>query len=749
LGLFFGLGLQKIKTTVAIRNFFLDDDPVLIEQNAVEKLFGNNDFVGVLVEADDIFLPTVLKTIRELGAELKKEVPYSGEVTSITEIGFLPMDQVPLTMSESESYRATFDKLPNLKGRLYSNDYRQSWIILSLKSFEHTAEFQSEDPIFLVGRIAYDIIQKYKQEGIRLTPGGIPILDYREKVEMEADMLKILIIASIITFLFLLFAIRNFIPLLGALFVVGFTLCAIFGILGWVGEPVDITFVLIPITLTIAIAIEYTNHTYTYFKRGLLKAKTPSEALNYALREAGWPNLFSALTNIVALLSFIFVPIRIVKWIGVMSALSMIILYITATLFYTVFLTFTRIKPIPAASSEKILKKQLWFEHYIGKFGHFILRRRIPILISACVLIMLSFVGLSQLRVDLSMRKMMGVRLPHCADLIKIIESEVGTSYAYNLVLQFPEQTKLQGARLKDVLKKTAELKTRITKEPMVKRVTSIEDSLAMVHQVLQKNDPAFYYLPEEETKLQSLLRLYGRLAPRDKEQWLTGDATALRINVEISDYTSQRLKTHLERVNTDIKEIFAGDLTRGMIFLKSGMIIQLSAMNDYVANGLITSLGTALLSVIISMIIVFFSFRLGVIGLIPNLVPIIIAGGTMGFMGVNLDFINITIGTLVLGLAADNVIHFISHVQQKISLNTAMNEAIVDTFQKVGKSITQTALVLSITFSAFLFSEINMMNTMGLFSIIAILSALFANFTIAPILLSFFISKKGKQGAI
>jgi predicted RND superfamily exporter protein len=135
-------------------------------------------------------------------------------------------------------------------------------------------------------------------------------------------------------------------------------------------------------------------------------------------------------------------------------------------------------------------------------------------------------------------------------------------------------------------------------------------------------------------------------------------------------------------------------------------------------------------------MMIVFRNFKLGLIAMIPNITPVIITGGLMGFMGEPLEFVTMTIAPMVMGLAVDDTIHFINHVKLDYSRTGSYDRSIKNSFIKVGKALILANIILCATFSAFMTSAVHSMVNMGIYMVVAMLSALIADFTVTPFII-------------
>lgn len=157
--------------------------------------------------------------------------------------------------------------------------------------------------------------------------------------------------------------------------------------------------------------------------------------------------------------------------------------------------------------------------------------------------------------------------------------------------------------------------------------------------------------------------------------------------------------------------------------------------MMQYVARGQIWSFTLALLVIGVMMMAVFGSVRIGLIGLIPNIMPAIVVGGLMGWLGYPLDMMTATIMPMILGLAVDDTIHFINHGHLEFDRQQNYRKAILRTFCVVGTPIVLTSLVMSSNFAMYGTSDSLSFFHMGILSVAGILAALLADLCITPVL--------------
>ncbi len=725
------IGLKDLKTSVSISNLFLSDDKVITDQQEFDSIFGNSDFVGVLVESEDVFSVESMELIKAISSDLLKEVELLDSVSSI----YTFTDEI--NEESLEQTRGSLDKRKSVREVLYSKDYKQAWILCSLKTYPTDDEWHEDnDPSYMVGQSTMKVIEKYQAQGASILATGVPVLEYRKTVEMLKDLIVVIGLAALIAVVLIVLIIRSFTGVLGALLVIGVSISSVFGVMGWLDMTVDTTFMLIPVLLSISVSIGYTIHIFNFFKRNLLLTGESRNSVIYAIKETGWPIMFTAFTTISALLSFLLVPITAIQWVGLVSAISITVVYALSMLLFSALLSLKREEKALSEKSTEILDSNEGIdriEKMLGKYSELVMNRGALLTVIFVVVIIISLFGISKLRVDLNTRQMMGNKLQHAIDQNYISDSSIGATNAYSIALQFPEKN---GALNGETLKKLDQLVEFIGKDDFVKRATSVNNIIKEVNMIRHRNSEDYYSIPEKDSQIKGLILYARRAMDGTLDSWIDGENKTLRLLVQMNDVSTLKTKAHIDKLNLEILRLFPEAEYEGFDYLLTGGVIKLSIMNQYITKGLIQSVLTALIVISLMMMIVFKNFKLGLIAMIPNITPVIIAGGLMGFMGEPLEFVTMTIAPMVMGLAVDDTIHFINHVKLDYARTGSYDRSIKNSFIKVGKALILANIILCATFSAFMTSSVHSMVNMGIYMVIAMLSALIADFTVTPFII-------------
>jgi predicted RND superfamily exporter protein len=215
----------------------------------------------------------------------------------------------------------------------------------------------------------------------------------------------------------------------------------------------------------------------------------------------------------------------------------------------------------------------------------------------------------------------------------------------------------------------------------------------------------------------------------------MAGSRSTTRILIELSDFSSLTIEKNIRKIGKLVGEHAPG--ATGHFF--SGSTYQMAMMNQYVTRGLLKSVATAFAIICILMIVVFRCVRLGIIAMVPNIFPVLMAGGIMGFCGMPLEFVTMTVAPMIMGLAVDDTIHLLSHLRSDIEESGDFTRGLAHTFSVVGSAVTETSLILCLSFIVLAVSRVASIATMGLIACAGIFAAYLSDIFVTPILMKKF----------
>ena len=752
------IGLRQVQTDTDMDSWLLEDDALLATKARFEEIFGNNDFCAVLVETDNVFTPAVLTAIRDMGKELMQQVPFADEVVSLTDFEFtygteegmeiidLVPDPVPTSPEALARIKEMALSKPAMKNRIVSTDGRQTWILLRMKPIPDQWEANeeaageakgAENPEIAVGRIFNEIAGQEKYAFLNPKTAGLPVVNVDKRAFFAKETPRLLGISLVLAVIVLALFLRSVRGVIFPLVTAVSANVIVFGVQGYLGIRTDPMMIFLPVFLALAVAVGYAIHVFNYFKREFLTTGQRHQALVRAVAETGWPLLFSALTTMAALFSFVFIPMRPIRWIGISAACLVAMTYLLTIILLPVLLSFGPNRAPHQAYREKGGR---WLERRMSRMGERVLRRPALTLSVLGLVVVICLVGITRFEVSFDVCRTSGLKVPYVNRIYHIGQSAVGSLYSYDVALEFDQP---DAAKDPQNLRKFEQLAQEVQSYHLTKKVSSLLDIIKDMNQVLHAGDPAYYRIPETREMIAQLLLLYENAGGVEAEKWVDYDYQRLRLMVEVDDYNSGEAADELRRIRERGQALFPDARV-----LLIGSISQFTVMQEYVTWGQIQSFFIALCVIAVLMAVVFGSLKIGLIAMIPNIAPALAVGGVMGFAGIPLDMMTVTIIPMLLGLAVDDTIHFINHCQLEFGRSRSYGESIRRVFCTVGTSLVLTSLVLMLSFSAYMASAAKVFVNLGILIAVGIVSALAADFFVTPVLLSS-LRAFGKEDAI
>ena len=737
-------GMSKMVQQTSFDDYFIEGDPMLVKTNEFKENFGNDYFVGILTECDDHFTKENLALLRELGNELLDSLSYGDKITSLVDLEFMlgsedgmeivqiVPDEIPETGSpEMAQVRALAYSKPQVAKKLVSQDGRNAWTLVKLRAFPSEEEWKQTgnvSPDIVTGEEVTRIITQEKYASLHPLATGMPYVTQQKTVYIGEEMGRLVMIAAIICILVMLLMTRSLrgivCPLLSVLGGVAMT----FGIAGYTQMYVDSTVLMIPAILAFAVSIAYNIHIFAYFRQCMRAHGKRKQAVVETVSEIGWSVVFCGLTTVISLLSFMVIPIRPMKCVGMMSSMTVLFVLLTTLLIAPVLLSFGRDRqPKPGIDGEGGTRLSRAMER-LNDFTFKHSKAIVAVFVVACV----GFgIGLWKIEPAFDIEKTMGIKVPYVQDVLKVGRSELGALYSYDLVMEFADEDE---AKEPENLRKLEQLETLVGDYSLTKRTNSILDILKDLNQTLNGGDPAYYRIPETEEEVAQMLMLYENAGGSETEYWMDYGYKRLRLMVEISDFNSAEVERELADIMARTAELFPGVTVTAV-----GNIPQYTAMMQYLVRGQMQSFLISVLIIGLLLMIAFQSVRVGLIGLIPNLMPAIFVGGFMGWAGIPLDMMTATLIPMMLGMAVDDTIHFFNHSKLEFDRTQDYADAIRRTFRVVGVAIVTTSIITSAVFACFATSACAMCVNFGILAVIGILSALLADLFITPLLVKKF----------
>jgi predicted RND superfamily exporter protein len=540
--------------------------------------------------------------------------------------------------------------------------------------------------------------------------------------EIGLFVLGATLITSLIFFLFF----RSFRATFISLFVVAIGVMWAFGILGWLGYEITVLTALIP-PLIIVIGVPNCIFLINKYQQEIAKHKNQAKSLQRVIIKVGNATLMTNLTTASGFATFILTNSKILKEFGVVASINIIAIFALSLLIIPI--TYS-LMPIPKKKHLKHLKNKS-IDFFVSWMENKVRKKRVNVYIVSLIGLIVGITGIYQIKISGSLIEDM----PKSADFFQDIRF-FDKSFNGIVPVEIWIDSKRENGIVKPAtLQRMNRLQQTIEEIPELAPPLSVVNAVKFAKQAYYNGNPNYYALPTSQEN--SFIYPYLNNA-KGTNQLITGyvDSTGQygRITTYMKDIETERM----ERIETDLREAmtkifpeqrYGAEMTgKALLFLKG---------TKYLINNLILSLSLAILLIALFMAFLFRSFKMIIISLIPNLLPLIITAGVMGFTGIPLKPSTILVFSIAFGISVDDTIHFLAKYRQElISNGWKINKAVFAALRETGISMFYTSIVLFFGFSVFLSSNFGGTQALGGLVAVTLLMAMLANLVLLPSLL-------------
>ena len=735
-------GLPKFKMASDDEAWFEDWEQVKVDSDQFKEIFGSDDAIMVMVRADDVFKPEVLQGIERLGKRLEEEVPYADEVTSLmtAEIPIGTEDSIeiknpfengiPSDPAELEAKKKFILSRESICDNLVSADAKETWVILSLENYEGGMEFAAEG----IARYAQKVIRdeaKKANGAYELKPMGMSYSEMEENDVIEHETKIRVLSGFVVMILCLLLFVRSLrgviVPLLATTVGIG----SVLGLSAHLGIVADSNMVTLPILLGMALSVGYSVHYVNSFRMHFRRTGLRKDSVVKAVEESGWPILFTVITTMASLVSFLFAGIEPIRWMGGASTAIVFAVYLYVILLIPILMSFGKDGKVQegAASKTGATKADLAFE----SFGKLVEKRKKLVAVLSFAAVLALAPGLFRITVNMDYIEMMGKKIPYVARILDTLSGPLGSLYSYDVMVRDGDPNAFKSA---ENFKKLEELESALGKLKLTKisgtkpRVTSGCQMMKEINRMFNNDQKEFYAVPDDDAVIAQNLVFY---AP-NFDDWFDiegEDYGTTRVHVELLGYDANIIVEDINSAKAKAAELFP-DAKISIV----GEVVEYAEMNHKLVSAELKSFSFSLVVIAVLLILAFSSAKTGLIGMIPNLAPVLVVGGVMGYAGFSLDMLTMTIMPMILGIAVDDTIHFINHIKYHYEFTGDYAKSVTVSFREIGKTMGMTTFILCAMFLMYTFSPMGCLFRVGLLAMIGLSSALVADYTLTPALI-------------
>lgn len=714
-----GIQIPNLKFNYDFNSFFPKNDNDLNYYEEINNEFGEfNDFLFIVLKSktptNSTFLTLADSTITALEAWAETSAIQSAFDADKIQITPFGINQIKLISPSKKALKQVIVD-NNLYGKYFGKDDQSIMLILRHNPFEDNL---SSDAFMI--KLRYYLGQVY---GTDYIISGKVQMQYDFTKKLESELLSLLLIAAafVVTALALLF--RTFkgilIPILALITTVIWTM----GFMALTGKSIDVLIVIIPaILLIVALSdVIHFMHKYDEFRHS---GEPKQKALKSTIIFIGKATFLTSMTTGIGFLSLYVIPINPIRDFGLYTAIGVFFaFFITYLLLPSVLYFFP--KPLV---KKKIIQKSNW-KTLIDRFFLITLRHRRKVVWIISVICILITLGINQVRLNTSILVGFQKGEPELNEVSYFDENydgykpfEIGIRLADNKNIFDP-----------GVLDRIEKIENYVRENYNVRHIESPLTLIKTINAGLYGAAETHYTIPLERD-LQRVKRLYNsRKLQELKSAFESSDGRVLRLIGKSKDIGSAEARSLNEKLNEFLVQKINDENVEARL---TGTSYLIDKTDNYISTALVKGLGIAVISVSFFLFLFFRDWRIVLYSLIPNLLPILILFGLMGYFQVDLNISTAVIFTVAFGVAVDDSIHLLASYYLERQQTHKTLWAVKSSLSGAGKSIIITSLVLCSGFALFLTSGLSSPYYLGLFIVITSVVALILDLTLLPLLI-------------
>jgi predicted RND superfamily exporter protein len=692
---------------------------------------GNKFIIGF--RSDSIFKAKLFNDLHNTGNEIKN-IDGIYEVLSVANLfnltrndslrrfSIAPMVDKELNQNELDSIHKVISGLRFYKGLIYNKDSNTSLIVISINK----TILDSKNRTALIDSI-YNHAERFaERNNLTLHYSGLPYVRHILSTKVKDELGFFTVLALCVTAVLLMFFFRSianiFIPLLVVFLAVVWSL-------GWIGMfqyKITLLTGLIP-AIMIVIGIPNCIYLINKYHDEFRKHGNKIKALQRVVSRVGVATILTNITTGIGFGVFYFTDTLPLQQFGVVAFLSVVSIFIISITLIPILYSF--LKP-PSLKQTKHLDNKIT-KKMVDWIQHMVFNRKRRIYYFAILLIIFSVFGMLKLRPLVFMVDDIPKHDKLYTDLEFMQENFKGVM-PFEIIIDTRE---VNGLKNLVTLQKIYKLQRKLEGQEDFSRAMSIVEILNYANQSWHYGEPNYYRLPNSL----DLSEIANYLPKPDGNSNLLkslvdDDFRRARISIQMADVGSIRMEEIIQEVKADVKEIFPDEdydvkvTGTSVIFLKG---------NEFLVNSLVQSVILAFIIIALLMGMLFTSFKMILVSLLPNIFPLLITCGLMGFFGIPLKPSTILVYSIAFGIAVDDTIHFLTKFRHELKIgNRSINEVLAITVREMSQSMIYTSVVLFFGFIIFTFSNFQGTVALGALTSITLLVAMFTNLFVLPALI-------------
>ena len=761
------VGTQLPKRTVdtSTEGFLHKNDPALKTYEKFRDQFGRDEMVIIALKPADVFNSDFLKKVKALQSELKETVPYLEEITSLVNARNTRGEKDELIVEDLlENWPDTPEKIQVIKKRALSNvmyknmllseDGKFTTIIIQTRSYADDAsesgsgdDFSDESEAkkevvtpsartYLtdaqnseVIRAVEKTVAKHDFGDTEIYIAGSPVISDFLKRTMVSDVKKFIkiMLITIAVLLFIMF--RRVSGIVLPMIVVVFSLLSTISLMAATGTALKLPTQILP-SFILAVGVGDSVHILVIFFQHFNKFGNKKEAIVYALGHSGLAVLMTSLTTAGGLLSFSTAAVAPIADLGIFSAVGVILAFFFTILLLPALLAIIPLKPV-SKTGDNTAETIALSDRILSRVSNVSIKHPYMVLAVSSLIIIVSITG--ALRINVSHNPMKWLPDNNTGRVAnETIDRELKGSTSLEVIVDTQKENGLYDPDILNRLEECVDVFDAYQSEKVFSgKAWTLSTVIKETNQALHENNPDFYSVPQKKELVAQELFLFENSGSDDLEDFTDSTFSKARFTIKVPFIDAVAYTDFIKTVEAH----FTGKFPDAKIEI-TGMVSLFTRVIASAIYSMQKSYGYALVIITCLMILLIGKVRIGLLSMIPNIAPIIVVLGVMGWANIPMDLFCMLVGSIAIGLAVDDTIHFMHNFRRYFEETGNAEMAVKATLMTTGKAMLVTTCVLSTGFFVFIFADMKNLFNFGLLTGSAIILALLSDYFIAPALM-------------
>lgn len=736
LTVFMGWKGSGIKMSYEMARMLPETDPITQEYEKFKTQFGQDgSVIFVAVQDPELFTLEHFNQWYDISYQILKidgveEVLSVGRVfnlvknDSLKKFEFLPIvPERPTSQSEIDSIKQTVYNLPFYNNRLFNKETDVSMMMITLDK----EILNSKARVGLVHQIK-EIAESYGEDNqIEIHFSGLPYIRTITSKKVEKELLMFVFLSLVIASILLFILFRSFRAVMFAMLVVIIAVVWVLGTIVLLGYKITMLTGILP-PLLIVIGVENSIFLLNKYLNEYRLHGNKVKALSRMISRIGNANLLTNATTAAGFAAFIVTSNALLVEFGIVASINILVTYLLSLFLLPILFSYF---PVPRQKHMKHLEKGI-IKRIVEMVVRVVTTRRKIIYIITLILFATAVFGITKLKTTGNIVDDISAKDKLYKDMIFLEKNFKGV-----MPLEITIDTKKPKGILRlSTLSKIDQLQDTLETYPEFAKPLSVVEVVKSAKQAFYGGNPKMYSLPNNQEK--NFILSYVPNMEGGKKGVLNAfvDSTlqVTRISAQMANIGTNDIERILNDLEPKVEQIFPSD--KFEVHLTGTSVVFLKGTNYLVMN-LFMSLGLALVIITILMALIFSSFRMIMISLIPNLIPQILTAGMMGFFDISIKPSTILIFSIALGISVDNTIHYLSRYRLQLKHhNWNIRSSVFGALEETGYSMIYSAVVLFFGFYIFTLSSFGGTEALGYLVSFTLVVALLSNLFVLPSLL-------------